>query len=68
MPKGLGDQVVEEMLREPDPKTRTYNSVGIDDSSLYEILKREGLSAHAEMCLQLRRSASEGTGRYHTFQ
>jgi hypothetical protein len=39
--KGLGQQVIEEMLREPDPRTRLRMAIDINGSSFPELLKRE---------------------------
>jgi hypothetical protein len=58
IPKGLGEQVSKEMLKEPDPSTRARIPIDLDDGSLRETLvgetsikPREVVFAVASMCM-----------------
>jgi hypothetical protein len=57
IPRGLGEQVIKEMLKEPDPSTRSRTPIDIDDGSLGSLLKshcvinpREDVFAIASKC------------------
>jgi hypothetical protein len=57
IPRGLGEQVIKEMLKEPDPGTRSRIPIDIDDGCLGNLLKthsdvnpREDVFAVASKC------------------